>query len=401
MATNVLSTGKGLRISKLLQLLPAPLLDQIAEEVAADKWVKKLKAEAIFKLVLFTLLDSERMSLRVLESNARDPSFRSLYPVLSEQVSWTGIRDRLMHLPVAYCQKLYEAVYRQVQTHYAEQSLTKYHIKRYDSTMIATFSHLLEGMHVGNTQQGKTQVKLTTEMCDDLLLQMHVHTEQAYLGEEIALKEAILGAHHAPEDIVVFDRGIQSRDTFAAFDEAGIGFVTRLNGKARYKLLRASEIDDSEAAPGLQLVGDHIVYLYKSGNNIVRTEMRLIQYRDFETGGRLTFVTNLKQLPASAIAQIYRLRWDIEVLFRFMKQELNLTHFVCNDRNAIQVMLYFTLITAMLILLYKKHNGIGSYKLAKIQFFKELTATVMLELLESPGGVERLKHNLRHFIQKE
>ena len=398
MAKQVLSAG--ISVSKLLELIPSSLFDQLAEQYAADKWVNKLKAEALFKLVLFTLLDSERMSLRVLESNTRDPQFRSIYPALSEHVRWTGIRDRLMHLPVAYCQELYKSVYTQVQELYSERALKKYHIKRYDSTMISTFSYLLDGMSVGNTKKGKTQLKLTAEMSDDLLLQMHIHTEQVYAGEEIALKEAILDAEHTAEDIVVFDRGLKSRETFANFDESEINFVSRLSSEPRSKLLRASGIDDNKNAPGLELLRDDIVYLYKKRNNIVRTEMRLIQYRDTD-GLLITFVTNMKELPASMIAQIYRLRWDIEVLFRFMKQELNLKHLVCNAPNAIQVMLYFTLITAMLVLIYKKQNKIRSYKMAKIQFFKELTATVMLDVLESPGGVEQLKISLKRTIQRE
>lgn len=63
----------------------------------------------------------------------------------------------------------------------------------------------------------------------------------------------------------------------------------------------------------------------------------------------LSFLTNVWDVEAPSIAQIYKSRWDIEVLFRFMKQEMNLTHFVCNEPNAIQVMLYCTMITSMLM----------------------------------------------------
>ncbi|MEZ4958553.1 MAG: transposase [Saprospiraceae bacterium] len=118
-------------------------------------------------------------------------------------------------------------------------------------------------------------------------------------------------------------------------------------------------------------------------------------------GQLLSFVTNVWELPADVIAEIYRQRWDIEVLFRFLKQEMNLTHFVCNDLNAIQVMLYFTMIAAMLVLIYKKHNDIKSYKKAKIQFFKELFYSVMLDVLESPEGLEWLKKTAKNFIQRE
>ena len=138
----------------------------------------------------------------------------------------------------------------------------------------------------------------------------------------------------------------------------------------------------------MEWVQDSVVYLFEDGAKLLKKRLRLVQYRRLKDGQLLSFVTNLWQLPASVIAEAYRRRWDIEVLFRFMKQEMNLTHFVCNDRNAIAVMLYFTMITAMLVLIYKKRNGITSYKLAKIQFFKELTYALMLEVLESPEALE-------------
>ncbi|MFK7847739.1 MAG: IS4 family transposase [Rhodothermales bacterium] len=400
MSKKALVASKGVRVTDLFKLIPDSLFEDLAEEIAVDKWVKKLKAEAVFKLVLFSLLDSERLSLRVLEGNTRDPAFRSLYHSLSaHEVTWVGIRERLIHLSPTYCRRLYETVYEQAQTLYGEKNLGKYHIKRYDSTMIASFSHLLEGMRVGNTKKGKTQAKLTTELIDDFQIQMYVHTDQTHVGEEIALKEAILQGKHTPEDIIVFDRGIKSRRTFAQFDDKGIGFVSRLSAKPRYKLLHAHK--QEEQTPGLTWIQDSVVFLYPKGNKVLEHKMRLIQYRVHETGQVLSFVTNLWDLPASVIAQIYRSRWDIEVLFRFMKQEMNLTHFVCNNSNAIEVMLYFTMITAMLVLIYKKQNGIRSYKMAKIQFFKELIYSVMLEILDSPEGIEIFRHNMKTFIQKE
>lgn len=96
-----------------------------------------------------------------------------------------------------------------------------------------------------------------------------------------------------------------------------------------------------------------------------------------------------------------KVRWDIEVLFRFIKQEMNSTHFVCNDTNAIQTMLYSTLITSMLLLVYKKLNKIRSYKIAKIRFLKELQATVMLRIIEATDGNYWMKHNLKCYIQNE
>lgn len=396
-------SGKKVTVNELLELLPNGYIEQLATDLVVDKWVRKLKAGTVFKLVLYSILNSERLSLRVMEDNYNDPMFQAMSPVFaSDEVTWTGIRERLMKLKVDFCRKLYEAVYEKAQQLYGSKSLSGYHLKRYDSTMIATFSHLLEGMKVGNTGKGKTQVKLTTELTDDFFIQMHFHKDQAHLSEETALKEAILKSPHTPDDISVFDKGLKSRKTFGQLDREGILFVGRLNGDPRYELLHPLWQDEGMSdTDELEFLQDSAVLLYESGTEVLQVKLRLVQFRLKKDGQLLSFVTNVWELPADVIAEIYRLRWDIEVLFRFLKQEMNLTHFVCNDLNAIQVMLYFTMIAAMLVLIYKKHNGIKSYKKAKIQFFKELFYSVMLDLLESPEGLDWLKKTAKNFIQRE
>lgn len=61
------------------------------------------------------------------------------------------------------------------------------------------------------------------------------------------------------------------------------------------------------------------------------------------------FITNNFELTAKEVADYYRRRWDIEVFFRFIKQKLNISHLVSLSKNAIEIMIYMTLITAMLI----------------------------------------------------
>ena len=406
MAKSINTKGKTERISvnELLSLIPNELIAQLSADLMVDKWVRKLKAESVFKLVLYSLLNSERLSLRVLENNFKEPMFQAMAPVVaSDEVTWTGIRERLIKLKVDFCRKLYEAVYEKGQQLYGVKYLSGYHLKRYDSTLIASFSHLLQGMKVGNTNGGKIQVKLTTELKDDFLIQMHFHQQQAYLSEETALKEAMLDSVHADNDISVFDKGIKSRKTFAQLEQQGILFVGRLLDNPRYDLLHPVWQDNGQSdTEELEFVQDSAVHLYQSSIEVQPTKLRLVQFRLKAKGGQLiSFVSNVWDMPAAVIAQIYRQRWDIEVLFRFMKQEMNLSHFVCNDPNAIQVMLYFTMIAAMLILIYKKQNGIQSYKMAKIQFFKELFYSVLIDLLDDPNGREWIRKTAINFIHKE
>jgi len=396
-------SDKKVTVNDLLSHFPTGLLEELSEELSVDKWVKKLKAGYLFKLILFSLLNSERLSLRLMEENFKDPVFQAMAPALeAEDIAWTGIRDRLMKVNPLFFQKLYEQLYERANDLYGETQLNTYHLKRYDSTMIATFSHLLEGMKVGNTKKGKTQVKLTTEFTDDFLIQMVFHKDQKHLAEETALREIIETAQSKPKDIHVFDNGLKSRKTFEEFTDSGIGFVTKLKRNPRFELQVPYYQDDGHLdTDELEFIQDSVVKLYGNAKKLVDRKFRLVQYRVKDKGVVLNFLTNVWDLSPLEIADIYKARWDIEVLFRFLKQEMNLTHFVCNDLNAIKVMLYSSLIAATMILIYKKENGITSYKKAKIRFFKELMYSIFLEALEHPSEIKRLKSTLTKFVKLE
>ena len=200
----------------------------------------------------------------------------------------------------------------------------------------------------------------------------------------------------------MFDNGLNGRKNFAEFTNEDISFITKLKRNPRFDLQVPYYQDDgSQDNDELEFIQDAVVKLYGTGHQLIETKFRLIQYRVKNKDVMLNFLTNVWTLPASEIAQIYKQRWDIEVLFRFLKQEMNLTHFVCNDLNAIRVMLYCSLIAATLVLIYKKQNNIKSYKKAKIRFFKELLYTILLEALEHPQEVQRLKKTLIKFVKLE
>ena len=401
MARSQLTQPQQVSVAQLLALIPEALHDELARALSLDKWVPKLSAQLLFKLVLYSLLDSERLSLRTMAENYKTPWFQSLAGHMLDEVAHTSIRARLMTVKLDYSEKLCEHVYQQVCLHYSNREMQKYHIKRYDSTMIATFSHLLEGMRVGNTSRHKTQVKFTTEFKDDLLIRMRFFKDQAHLSEETALKQIIESVEHNINEIIVFDRGLKKRQTFESFNDQQLLFVTRTNEDTRYQVIEsASEIADIHT-DDLQFIQDSKVYLYASGNQLCETPFRLVEVKRKKDDQTILFLTNIFHLTAPEIANIYYLRWDIEVLFRFLKQEMNLKHFVSNDANAIMVMLYCTLIAATLILVYRKQNSIRSYKMAKIRFFYELQATVILELLDIEGGVDRLRQNVTKYLKRE
>lgn len=394
---------EGVSAEALVKLLDSSILEDLVQSLESDKWVIKLKTVTVFKLVLYSLLDSERISLRTMADQYTSIPFQTLeQSVIGQVTAHSSIRDRLLNIDVRFFERVYEQSLGLLHTHYGSKELTgSYNIKRYDSTMIAVFSHMLQGMSVGNTTRNKNQVKLTTELTEDFEVRMRFFKDQKYLSEETALKSMIESQTHDSRSLIVFDRGLRNRQTLCDLKEANTQFVTRLNENSRYQVQRQHAEASVQTINGLRMVQDSIVFLYGDSHKLVREEFRLIEVQVEKDGKKLLFLTNVLGLEAHQIAEVYRKRWDIEVFFRFLKQEMNLTHFVCNDLNAIQVMIYCILITAMLVLVYKKLNGIQSYKMAKIRFFKELQAAITLELIESPNGLERLKMILKAQLKKD
>ncbi len=98
------------------------------------------------------------------------------------------------------------------------------------------------------------------------------------------------------------------------------------------------------------------------------------------------FITNNENLSAPEISTLYKRRWDIEVFFKFLKQELNFSHLINRSENGIKVMLYTTLIASILLLVYKKTNGLKGYKIMKQRFVQEIEKYLVKDFVIMCGG---------------
>ena len=100
------------------------------------------------------------------------------------------------------------------------------------------------------------------------------------------------------------------------------------------------------------------------------------------------------ELPAEEITEIYKKRWDIEVFFKFLKQELNFEHILVRTDNGVRVTMYMTLITAMLIIVYKHFNKLKGYKIPKLKFELELEKELIEQIIIICGGNPALMFQL-------
>jgi IS4 transposase len=134
-----------------------------------------------------------------------------------------------------------------------------------------------------------------------------------------------------------------------------------------------------------KILEDLIVCLYDQNQKCLETELRLIKFLNGE-GNEIWFLTNLFDMPAHAITELYKRRWDIEVFFKFLKQNLGLKHFLSHSLNGMKVYIYMILITALLFLIYKIRNRLEGFKIPLFQFTLELDKLFIKSFIIFSGG---------------
>jgi IS4 transposase len=77
-------------------------------------------------------------------------------------------------------------------------------------------------------------------------------------------------------------------------------------------------------------------------------------------------------VSALEVADIYKLRWDIELFFRFLKQNMHFDHLLSRKEHTINIVMYMSLISASMIYVYRRVNEIEGFKIAKMRFQNEL-----------------------------
>ena len=152
--------------------------------------------------------------------------------------------------------------------------------------------------------------------------------------------------------IVAFDKGYIDYQWFKSLTNKGIFFVTRLRAKSVYTVKERRDVshyDDVLSDQTIQLNSAHAI---KRG----APPLRRIGYRDPETGKFFEFLTNHFGLSARTIAAIYKDRWQVEMFFKAIKQNLKIKAFVGTSRNAVLTQIWIALIT-YLLLAFAKHSA--------------------------------------------
>jgi len=391
-------------VNDLLQVIPESLLANLSQNTKVDHYAKVLHGQKLFYLLMYGMIENDRLSQRSLEDTFNDPFFKQLFNLNEdERVRRSSISERLSKIDPEYFKQIYDFIYDQFSSHYSLTEREKYNLIRVDSTIVSdTSGKIAEGI---DNKTGKKATKYSVSFDGILPAGLDVFTDPIYSSEDNALPQAILNHVKKETDhknIYIVDRGLQSGRTMKHFSDHKITFIARVKESRKHIEKEDLMFENQQTDLGDSvLLKDTRIQLYtgmpiqnKRGNKhyreaLLENDFRLLIVRSKNDDKEYWLLTNDFDLKPYEVASAYRKRWDIEVFFRFIKQELNVSHLVSLNRNGMQVIIYVTLIVAMLILLYKKANNIG-YRTAKRRFKMEIRNLIVAIVVVQCGGDPKL-----------
>jgi hypothetical protein len=137
---------------------------------------------------------------------------------------------------------------------------------------------------------------------------------------------------------------------YEQFTDQGVWYVTKLKSNALYSSVQ--EIDIPDTADNGILIDEIIELRYGKGKELVHTARR-IAYWDEQKKKVLVFLTNNTDFEAEMIIEIYRRRWQIELLFKQLKQNFPLKYFLGDNVNAIEIQIWTAMIANLLLMLVR------------------------------------------------
>lgn len=154
----------------------------------------------------------------------------------------------------------------------------------------------------------------------------------------------------------VFDKGYYHFGWWKKINDAKAFFVTRTKVNTRFRVTRRRYVRKI-VGDGFRIIDDAEVVLASKGDSRLPIPLRRIRVKR-DSGGTITLLTNDLERTAVEIAALYKGRWQIELLFRWIKQHLDIRKFLGTNENAIRLQIFAAMIAYLLLRIAARVHGV-------------------------------------------
>jgi hypothetical protein len=343
-------SGKSV-FGQLISLIDDKIIKSSVKECDSDRYTKKFKTKDHLISMLFCAF-AKCNSLREISGAMLGLSGKTEHFQLNHIPKKSTLSDANKNRNVSVFENIYHKllqVYGSVLSDSRIKEVIKKQVKIFDSSTISLFKDIMAC--VGrNPKNGKRKggIKIHTVINADEIVPSLIWFSPATTHDHRFLEKLKCDDN----TIYVFDKGYNDYKAFKYFSNKKTGFVTRIKDNANYEIVEDIEISEKIHSGVLE---DQIIEIDVNDNKeISKLKLRKVRFYDRENKREFEFLTNLFEMRADMRAALYKIRWQIELLFKQLKQNFPLKYFIGDNENAIKIQVYCVLIVNLLIAVIKK-----------------------------------------------
>ena len=338
--------------NQLLFLIPRPIVNKLVRRYNANRYYKKFKCYDHLVAMLFGSLH-QCSSLRELITGMQVCCDRLKHLGIAHTPRRTTLADANSRRPVPFFEDLYHEIYKLHYSALPDSLREKSKLDRLfiiDSTTISLFSTVLAGagsFGLNGKKKGGIKAHVLLRAKDNVPCFIRLTESKQNDRKFLPFVQLPTGS------IVVMDRGYNNYKRLSDWTKQKVTWITRPDARAVFKIIEKKAVNEKDKQAGV--IEDNIIEL---GNprtaklNAIQ-KVRMVIFFDKENQKLYEFITDNFKFTALTIADLYKKRWQIETLFKRLKQNFNLYNFLGDNENAIRIQLWCTLIADLLIKIVK------------------------------------------------
>ena len=334
-------------LSQVINLIPKPLVSQVARSYQSDRYYKKFKTWDHLVTLLFGCF-SHSNSIREMITGLQASQNRLSHLKLDHTPRRSTFADANSKRPAAVFADIYSQLARRLLPGSPDSRPARPNLYIVDSTTISLFSDIMKNAgRPGADGRRKGGAKAHSVIREDHLCIEFMHITPAARHDSPFLQHVRLPAG----SYVCFDRGYNNYTQFHEWTtdkNHPIYYVTRLRENAHILSQTDLEVPSEEQQAGVQ-ADARVVIGNPSNTNTQLLPARIIHFKDAKTGKVFKFLTNIEHVSASQVADIYKRRWQIELVFKRIKQAYPLRYFYGESVNAISIQIWAVMICDLLV----------------------------------------------------
>lgn len=342
--------------SQVIKLLDKSKILQISQDMGGERYTKHFNVWIHLIVMLYAVI-KRFDSLREITMSLLADTNKLAHIGIKFKISRSTLADANKRRPEA----IFEAIYRDLYTKYRHELISDSRDRKHpkwmnrlqiiDSTTITLFSNLIFKGVGRHPKSGKKKggIKVHTVVHANEGVPSDIKFTSAATNDSFMLKPS----HLSKGDIIAMDRAYIDYEKFEELTEKGVIYVTKMKKSLVYSVLSDTMYQTPDGLMEVRI--QNVTFSKKiSGGETIIHNARIITHVDTKKSKLMSLLTNDMDSDPNDIIAIYRQRWEIELLFKQIKQNFPLKYFYGESANAIKIQIWVTLIANLLLMIMQK-----------------------------------------------